>query len=312
MWLLLGLLGSVSALTASDMFIARSSDDDDDSDDPRSSDDPDAPGDTGSVQVGTDYPDVDLPDETPVTVPPVTEEPPDPVLGLFDGLGERVHSSDTYPAPPPDSPRLLDGDDEDDNLAGDRLDDVLRGRGGDDRLAGHGGADWMDGGRGDDSLVGGDGADTLYGGDGNDTLVGGLGDDLLVSGDGASTTMGGDGDDTLVGQAGASFLNGGAGNDLLQAGAGNTLHGGSGSDMFLASGSAQQDAPIQILDYRAAEDMILLDYDPANGMPDLSITFDSATPDLAEIRVAGQVLAQVANAGGLAVSDITLVPQQGG
>mgnify|MGYP001066699752 CR=1 FL=1 len=318
MWLLLGLLGSVTALSASDMFTAQSSSDsttDEEEDDLQSEDVLVGRGSNGDLHLSMDYPDTDTdtdfaPDAEQVAVTsPADVGAPGAVLGLFDGLGERVHSSDTYPALPPDAPLTLHGDATDDNLHGGDLDDSLFGHDGDDRLVGHSGADWLSGGSGDDSLIGGEGDDTLSGGDGNDTLLGGLGNDLLLSGSGANTLMAGDGDDRLIGQAGASFLNGGAGNDLLQAGAGNLLHGGNGNDQFRLPEAVAEAGPAQILDYTAGEDEIQLSYDLSQGVPELSITFDPDVPDLAEIRLAGDVLAQVANAGGLSVSDIRLIAQ---
>lgn len=316
MWLLLGLLGSVTALSASDMFSAQSSGDstgDEEEDDLQSEAVLSGRGSDGDLHLSMDYPDADLgPDTDQVTaISPAGVSAPDPVLGLFDGLGERVHSSDTYPTLPPDAPQALHGNGTDDQLDGGALSDSLLGHGGDDRLAGRGGADWLHGGTGNDSLIGGEGDDTLFGGEGNDTLLGGSGHDLLLSGSGTNTLMAGDGDDTLVGQAGASFLNGGAGNDLLQAGTGNLLHGGEGNDLFRLPEAVADSGPAQIADYTAGEDEIQFSYDPSQGVPELSITFDPDVPNLAEIRLAGEVLAQVANAGGLSVSDIRLIAQPG-
>ncbi|SUZ31533.1 Hemolysin, chromosomal [Roseibaca ekhonensis] len=323
MWLLLGLLGSMTALSASDLFTAQgfgAGNADDTDDDPQDEDD-DSGAPNGFSGIATGFPDDDpgeVADGGQGATPPSSDvgaaDPPsdDPAMGLFDGLGLRVHSSDVFPDPEPDTFQTLAGDENDNTLRGAALDDVIAGNGGHDSLAGHGGNDWLDGGAGDDSLIGGDGDDTLLGGAGNDTLIGGLGHDLMIAGSGDNTVMAGDGDDTLLGQAGSSFLNGGNGSDLLQAGAGNQLHGGAGDDIFLLPGAMPgADGPAHILDYAADEDQIQLSYDPAQGLPELSITFAADTPGLAEIRIDGNVMATVANAGTLSPSDIALVAQTG-
>jgi len=282
---------------------------DEEADDPPSDETAADLGGSAPLQLLLDYPDAES-DDVATTVPQ-GETGSSPALGLFDGLGERVHSSDTYPPQPAEAPQHLEGDLTENRLRGGAMNDSILGYGGADHLAGHGGDDWLDGGSGDDSLIGGAGDDTLFGSGGDDTLIGGLGNDLLSAGGGVNTLMAGDGDDTLLGQSGPSFLNGGAGNDLLHAGAGNLLHGGAGNDQFRLSGPSAVAGPVQILDYTAEEDEIQFTYDPAQGLPDLSITFDPNAPDLAEIRLAGEVLAQIANARGLSLSDITLIAQPG-
>lgn len=338
MWLLLGLLGSVTALAASDLFAAQGSDDDDTGDDATGhSDRDDDTNDWLRARIGTsggypdDLPDTDLPatgtsesgvsgvqpastGSMPSVTPPVTAGPDTdwPGMGRFDGLGLRVHSSDIFPDPEPDLPIVETGDDADNRLLGGGLDDSLFGWAGDDTLLGAGGNDLLDGGAGNDSLVGGEGDDTLSGGAGQDTLIGGLGNDVLRSGTGDNTLMAGDGDDTLVGQAGSSFLNGGDGNDLLQGSSGNQLHGGAGNDLFQVAAPMETEPssmpePVHILDYSASDDLIQIAYDPAQGLPEVSITFDPEMPEQAEIRIAGQICATVANGAALTFDDITFV-----
>jgi Ca2+-binding RTX toxin-like protein len=338
MWLLLGMLGSAAALAAGDLFAAQESEDDDTGDAATGhSDRDDGNHDWLRARIGTsggypdDPPDTDLPatatSETglfdvqpssegslPSVTPPMTPEPDTdwPGMGLFDGLGLRVHSSDIFPDPEPEQPIAESGDDADDSFRGAGLDDSLTGGAGDDTLLGAGGNDWLDGGAGNDSLVGGEGDDTLSGGAGQDTLIGGAGNDVLRSGTGDNTLMAGDGDDTLVGQAGTTFLNGGAGNDLLQGAAGNQLHGGTGNDLFQVAAPMETEPtsgpePVHILDYSASDDLIQIAYDPAQGLPEVSITFDPEMPEQAEIRIAGQICATVANGAALTSDDITFV-----
>lgn len=317
MWLLLGLIGGVAALSASDMFVQTRFEDDDtverpDSDEDGSDADPSAPAlgpSSGNLlTLGWDSDDDDPADDTPPADAVPVEEPDCPGRGLFDNLGLRVHSSDTLPDPDPAEPLALHGDGSDDRLTGAELDDLLHGNDGNDTLIGARGNDWLDGGAGNDNLIGAEGDDTLIGGAGNDTLLGGAGNDLLRGGTGVNTLMAGDGDDTLLGQDGASFLNGGAGSDLLQAGAGNMLHGGDGSDIFRLDDTIGA-AAVQIVDFAAGEDQIQIAYDRAAGLPELSITFAPDAPDMAEIRLAGQVVALIANAASLTPDDIMLLAE---
>lgn len=311
MWLLLGLLGSITALSVSDLFTQA---DDEDDPDPsaqtqdKSGDNTGWPDDAGGLQ--SDYPDMAVDGFGPELGAQLANDAVFPGMGLFDDLGLRIHSSDSFPEPAAESGLNIAGDQIDNRLLGAALDDTLSGLGGNDSLSGAGGDDRLMGDAGNDSLIGGDGADTLFGGPGNDTLIGGGGADLLIAGTGDNTLMAGDGDDTLIGQAGQTFLNGGAGTDLLQGASGNYLNGGAGDDIFLLSPSADGALePVHIVDFAAAEDVIQLSYDATQGVPELSITFAPDQPDLAQIRLGDTILATVANAGALTVDDIALVAQ---
>ncbi|MBN2760021.1 MAG: hypothetical protein JXQ79_05950 [Rhodobacteraceae bacterium] len=314
MWLLLGLLGSITALSASDLFTQV---DDEDDPDPsarvqdQNNDSTGWPEDAGGLQ--SDYPDVAVESNGPeVGMQPAlaTDVTVFSDMGQFDDLGLRVHSSDSFPEPVAESPLTVAGDEFDNWLQGRALDDILSGLDGNDSLSGAGGDDWLTGDAGHDSLIGGEGDDSLFGGAGNDTLIGGAGADLLIAGTDNNTLMAGDGDDTLIGQASQTFLNGGTGNDLLQGSSGNCLHGGAGDDVFLLSPSADNAlGPVHIVDFAAAEDVIQLSYDAARGVPDLSITFAPDQPELAQIRLGETILATIANAGALTLDDIALVAQ---
>ena len=161
---------------------------------------------------------------------------------------------------------------------GDSDDDVLAGGQGDDTITGGTGNNTLSGGDGDDTLTGGPGDDTLAGGMGGDTLTGGLGNDVFDEGDSLSGTdtmaggggsdrltyaarsagvtvtmdgvfddgeagesdnvgadiedaIGGVGDNLLVGSTAGNDLTGGPGNDIIDGGSGDdTLSGGLGND----------------------------------------------------------------------------------
>lgn len=240
-----------------------------------------------------------------------------PDAGLFDDLAERIHSSDLYPPAVPPEPVVLQAGGGDDLLRGSGADDTLWGGAGNDTLIGAGGNNLLRVDSGNNLLRGGEGNDILLGGSGDDTLEGGWGDDLLVAGGGNNLLMGGAGNDTLVGAAlnafgqdisGADILNGGAGDDLLIAGQGDMLHGGEGADIFALGDWLAQGDPVTILDYSDAEDQLVLHYDPARmATPDVSVSFDPAYPDTAEIRLNGHVIAHVAHAPDLRAGDIALV-----
>ena len=244
---------------------------------------------------------------------------PDDALatGLFDDLDERIHSSDLLPPAAPPQPAFLEGGAGNDRLVGTVANDTLAGGAGDDVLIGAGGDNVLYVDSGANHLIGGEGDDSLIGGAGNDTLEGGWGNDLLVAGGGANLLMGGAGDDTLLGaslddagqdRSGANFLNGGAGDDLLIAGQGDTLNGGAGADHFALGDWLAGHAPAMIVDYSPEQDQIVLHYDPDRlSQPDVRVTFNEGQPDMAEIRLNGQIVAHVANASGLTADAIAIV-----
>ncbi|TVS02692.1 MAG: hypothetical protein EA407_08385 [Rhodobacteraceae bacterium] len=245
--------------------------------------------------------------------------PEDPDAGLYDNLGERIHSSDAYPPASAPEPGVQIGTDGDDRLVGSGAGDTLIGGAGNDTLIGNGGDTVLIAESGDNHLIGGEGNDRLIGGSGNDTLEGGWGDDLLIAGGGANVLMGGAGDDTLVGAklddtgrdiSGANFLNGGAGDDLLITGQGDMLHGGEGADVFALGDWLAGAAPATILDYNPHQDQITLHYDPERlAAPVVTVGFDASDPATARIQLDGQIVAFVVSAPDLVAEDIALVAE---
>ncbi|WP_296478716.1 calcium-binding protein [Roseinatronobacter sp.] len=312
MWMFFGLLAAVAAASFSDIFVGSGGDEDEEKE---------SESDVKSFKDEVPYtPDFRLSDTMAplVQVAPMLPQPEhDSDMGLFDDLHERIHSSDLYPPALPPEPVYLEGGDGDDRLTGSVADDTLSGGAGNDVLVGAGGDDLLRVESGANHLVGGEGDDTLIGGAGNDTLEGGWGNDLLLAGGGDNVLMGGAGDDTLVGaflddmghdRGGANFLNGGAGNDLLIAGQGDTLNGGEGDDIFALGDWLAGRAPAMIVDYSPEQDQIVLHYDPERlSQPDVSVTFSAERPDVADIRLNGQIVAHVANASGLAADAIAII-----
>lgn len=304
MWLLLGLFAALSATVLIDGMQSTASDTDDQEDQSEQDTEDAARHDQMSYQSLLDQ----------------LSDPADPDAGIFDNLDERIHSSDAFPPALPPQPSFLTGTDGDDYLMGGLADDTLQGGSGNDTLIGAGGNNLLEAGSGNNHLIGGEGHDTLFGGSGNDTLEGGWGDDLLVAGGGYNLLMGGAGDDTLVGvqldtfgmdQSGANILNGGSGDDVLIAGQGDSLHGGEGSDQFALGDWLAGQEPAVILDYSADADQIVLYYDAAQiTAPDVTVTFNSDDPTVAEIRLDGHVIAHVLNAPDLTAEAVTLIQGQ--
>lgn len=241
---------------------------------------------------------------------------------------------------------FLGGGDGDDTLSGGAGDDTLSGGAGDDVLLAGGGTNHLMGGAGDDLLHGGPGNDTLDGGPGQDTLIagggdtllrGGAGDDVLIGGAGVDTLMGGHGDDllragtggqtlfggagndTLIGavldgdgqdKGGANFLNGGAGDDLLVLGMGDIAHGGSGADTFMLGSWLDNEGMALIQDFDAAQDRLVLAYDPAAyPAPEITVTPVPDDPRAVIVRLDGVALAKVHGGAGLTAQDIELIDE---
>jgi Ca2+-binding RTX toxin-like protein len=220
-----------------------------------------------------------------------------------------------------DGADLVSGGDGEDTLHGGAGDDDLRGDAGDDRLFGHNDQDRLHGGDGDDTAHGGAGDDTAHGGAGDDALHGNLGDDLLVGGDGQDTLFGGLGNDTLIGTMpdangddmdGRDYLNGGSGDDVILAGTEDVVTTGSGADSVILGDWLGADHQAEILDFSPDEDSLVVIYDDTDGAePEVTLEPDSENPDHQRLLVNGEPITLIANAHGLTLDHVSLLPQSG-
>ncbi len=209
-----------------------------------------------------------------------------------------------------------------DTLHGDDGGDLLDGGAGDDRLFGHNGDDSILGDAADDSLVGGAGNDTLLGGDGDDALHGALDDDWLHGGMGSDTLFGGHGNDMVIGivddpgttrlddiDDARDFLNGGGGDDVILAGRGDVVTTGSGADTVLLGDWLAAEHQAEILDFSASEDMLMVFYDETGPEPNISLEPDADNPADQRLLLDGVEIARIADAAGVTLAHVTLVPQ---
>jgi Ca2+-binding RTX toxin-like protein len=232
---------------------------------------------------------------------------------------------------------VLDGGEDNDNVAGETGNDVVRGGEGDDRLWGNEGADILIGGTGADILSGGAGVDTAdysasrggvtvdmrygtatgIGGDAEgdtlfmiENLIGSDYNDNLTATNADAQLTGRAGDDVLLGNGGDDRLDGGAGNDTLTGSdGGDVLTGGSGADTFVFvyffdSELGRED---QITDFSSAEaDIINLSSMDANSNSSGSneaftyISSGAFTGTAGELRYANHVLEGDVNGDGAA------------
>jgi Ca2+-binding RTX toxin-like protein len=227
---------------------------------------------------------------------------------LFGALGrDHIHGEEGHDT--------LHGGDDDDDLHGDA---------GDDALFGHNGQDNLEGGTGDDSLVGSAGNDILRGGDGEDALHGDLDDDTLDGGLGQDTLFGGWGDDVVNGVTdddtteeaddidGRDYLNGGGGDDLIIAGRDDIVTAGAGADSIVLGDWLSQDHQAEVLDFSAADDSLMVFFDDTQDAdPEVSLEVDEENESNQHLVLNGVRIAMIANAGGLSLDHITLLPQSG-
>lgn len=213
----------------------------------------------------------------------------------------------------------LNGGAGDDSLYGFDDDDTLHGDDGNDLLIGGAGNDRLEACAGDDTLYGGDGNDVLIAGGGNDQMSGDAGDDAMIGCDDNDKMFGGTGSDTLDGWAGddtlwgqddlsddheVDFLNGSAGDDLLHLGSGDYGNGGDGADIFQLHNYGPDDAATQITDFNAADDRLIVLYDPAvHPDPQLSSQSTAAGTTL---LLDGVAVANLQGAASLDLSHIEL------
>jgi Ca2+-binding RTX toxin-like protein len=208
----------------------------------------------------------------------------------------------------------LDGGADGDILYGENGQDWLIGAAGHDALYAGAGHDALTGDAGQDNLFGGEGQDTLQGGEDADTMDGGIGNDSISGGTGSDEVFGGAGADTIWGNAqGQSdthidFLNGGAGDDVLMLGAGDYGHGDVGADSFTLIDAPGGGTAVQISDFDAAEDHIVMVYDPTLGAPPTPSLQQDGSGNT-EVLLDGQVVAVLTNGASITLANISLQPE---
>lgn len=213
----------------------------------------------------------------------------------------------------------IEGDDENNTILGKNGTDTLDGNAGDDRVFGDGGNDSVQGGEGNDSVFGGNGEDLVKGGEDDDLVRGGRNDDVLIDSTGADRLQGDGGDDLIVASgtmdadASAAFeanpvpdngignlldqllidfsadsdtegdeAFGGSGDDTVIFGVNDTVGGGSGADTFVTASWLEGQDAATVTDFDPAEDQLMYAYDPAEGIPELTVEMvenDDGTTD---------------------------------
>jgi hypothetical protein len=152
-------------------------------------------------------------------------------------------------------------------------------------------------------------AQLLIGTDDGEELTGGAGNDGLLGSGGADTLAGGAGNDALIGadDDDADLLSGGSGNDSLTLGAGDTGWGGADDDLFTLADFGPNTPPAVIADYSAADDHIVLMYDPdMHPEPVVATELIAGTSDVS-VLLDGLQIAIIQNATGLTGADIQLL-----
>ncbi|MEP3035479.1 MAG: calcium-binding protein, partial [Pseudoruegeria sp.] len=175
------------------------------------------------------------------------------------------------------------------------------------------------GGDGYDHLIGGEGDDILSGGAGDDTLEGGFDNDEVTGGLGQDAIMGGGGDDILSGvvqdpQSGEDlherdYLNGGVGDDTIQVGNDDVVTGGEGQDNFLLGDWISDGSAATIMDFNAAQDSLLIQYDGISEV-EPEVTIESSDADgepQSQVFLDGLHIATLNGVGDLSVDQITLI-----
>ena len=148
----------------------------------------------------------------------------------------------------------------------------------------------------DDRLDGGMGSDTLFGGHGDDTVTG-------IVEDPATDGI----DDTDTGR---DYLNGGGGDDVIVAGRGDIVTTGGGSDTVMLGDWLDADHQAEILDFSAADDMLMVFHDaPEGAEPEITLEPDADDPAAQRLLLDGIEIARIADAEGLTLDHVALVAQ---
>ena len=248
-------------------------------------------------------------DVSPVTVQ--AGDSSDPQISGTDG-NDILYGSDTAD--------WIEGGAGDDIMHGENGADTLSGGEGNDTITGGNGDDILTGGAGDDALQGSDGDDLASGGDGNDAVQGGLGSDTLSGGAGSDTLFGGWGDDLVNGVEDdpdtaaiedtddADYLNGGGGNDTIIAGNDDIVTSGEGADTIVGGSWITDGNAIDIVDFDAADDNILLIFEDETDIPDISLVSDPQNPEITQVFMDGFAVANILNGASISIEDISVMP----
>ena len=139
---------------------------------------------------------------------------------------------------------------------------------------------------------------------GQDTPFGGWGDDVVIGVTDDDTTEEADDID------GRDYLNGGGGDDLIIAGRDDMVTAGAGEDSIVLGDWLSQDHQAEVLDFSAAEDSLMMFFDDSDGTdPEVSLEADEENATTQHLVLNGVRIAMIANAEGLSLDHITLLPQ---
>lgn len=239
-----------------------------------------------------------------------------PLSEHFEG-GDLLHSDD--PSETGELPVPLTGSEADDLQYGDRQAEQNSTSAGDDLIDGRAGGEDLSGDLVDEAMWAETGEDPFEAG--ADVPLGQLGDAILAGDDGDDLPSGQEGDDPPSDVAGhhnlyAAFPEGDDGetdvlnvcdsDDLSLIGA--SGEGDPGADQFILKEWLSEGGIATISDYDAAEDQIVLVYDPdTHADPQLSLSAVAETEDV-EILLDGEVIGRVTDGAGLSEKDILLLP----
>jgi hypothetical protein len=236
----------------------------------------------------------------------------DELDGELDADEDTAADTDTPDDADADSGDTIYASGLDDTINGSNSDDSLHGQNGDDSIDGGDGNDTLFGNEGDDTLSGGAGNDALQGSNGNDVAQGGAGDDAIQGGLGDDTLSGGAGNDSLFGGWGndiingvqddsatqgitdiddSDFLNGGDGDDVIIAGNDDIVTPGDGADTIIGGSWIADGQAMQIIDFNAEDDNILLVYEDDADVPDITLQPDPDDATITQVLMDGVAVA---------------------
>ena len=105
------------------------------------------------------------------------------------------------------------------------------------------------------------------------------------------------------------YLNGGGGDDVILAGKGDVVTTGSGADSVLLGDWLTAAHQAEILDFSPADDMLMVFYDDTVPEPEVTLEPDADHPEDLRLLLDGTEIARIADAAGLTLAHIALVPQ---
>ncbi|MEM6373370.1 MAG: calcium-binding protein, partial [Pseudomonadota bacterium] len=106
----------------------------------------------------------------------------------------------------------------------------------------------------------------------------------------------------------SDYLNGGGGDDIVIAGNDDVVTSGEGADTIVGGSWIEDGRAMDIMDFDAQDDNILLIYDDDADVPDIRLEADPDDPEVTQVFMDGIAVANILNGADISIEDISIMP----